>query len=1182
MNWRQLSVRTQYDAERSRSKGHRMDPHGIGTEELRAQVAELIGSEPEAVPIDANLFELGLESIVLMRLVGRFRQQGRAVTFADLAAQPTVSAWSELVGAAIEPVPAATARTPEPNRPDTGSFDLAVLQHAYWIGRSAEQRFGGVAPHLYTEFDGRAVDPERLRAALDAVARRHDMLRARITDDGQQVIESNPGWRGLTVHDLQSECDAVVELERTRQRLTHQMLDIEAGEVFSADLSLLPDGRTRLHLDVDMIAGDAVSFRILVADLARAYDGQELPAVDYSYARYLADRPQDRREARAQAERYWTDRLDSLPGAPTLPLVERDSGSPSATRRAFHLDSQHYSLLQSRARAQGVTPAVAVAAAFAEVVGAWSVEQRFLLNVPMFDRAPTHPAVGELVGDFSSSVMLDVDLRESLSFAERSRRLRARLHEDASHVDYSGVEVLRDLGRRRGQPVLAPVVFTSALGLGELFDARAREVFGDPVWIISQGPQVVLDAQITELDGGVLVNWDIRENEFLPGVPEAMFDAFEMLVRALVVDGDSVWSEPVGQLVPPRQLAPRTPAADVPRIDALPTAGNQTLHRAFFDRASRNPDAVALAWGDGESMTYGDLRDRAMRVAAALTDRDVAVGDTVGVTLPKGPDQVAAILGVLAAGGVYVPIGVDQPASRAALIARKAGFAVTIGGSGDDGLTVSDAVLTEPMPVPHLGPDTAPAYMIFTSGSTGEPKGVVVPHRAAMNTIGDLVRRFSLDERYRPLCLSELDFDLCTFDLFSVFEAGGTAVLIEEHERRDPQRWVALIRAHRVTVISCVPPLLDMILSTGEDLGDSLEVVMLGGDKVGLDLYRRMNAAVPGCRFAGLGGATETAIHNSICEVVEVDPHWRTVPFGLPLRSMALRVVDARGHQVPDWVPGELWVAGTGLADGYLDDPERTNERFVEADGYRWYRTGDLVRYGTDSMVEFIGRVDNQIKINGFRIELGEIESVLAGDPEVVAAAAVVDRSGSAAVMAAVVLGDSAADPDQSVAGITGRVADRLPAHMVPDRIVALRTLPLTVNGKIDSAAIAQQCRAAGDSERAGARVAPRTRLEGALALIWQSVLGAEEVGVTDTLFALGGDSVLATTIVARIRAAFDITSVTVRMLFAAPTVSGLAESMIAAEGNGELLEATAEIYVSIESMSEDQLVAALDHQHTP
>ncbi|KQU57001.1 non-ribosomal peptide synthetase [Rhodococcus sp. Leaf278] len=1166
-----------------------MDPHGIGTEKLRAQVAELIGVEPDSVSLDANLFELGLESIVLMRLVGRFRKQGSAVTFADLAARPTISAWSELVGVAVEPAPVSTAT--KSNAVNTGSFDLAVLQHAYWIGRSAEQRFGGVAPHLYTEFDGRGVDPDRLRNAFDAVARRHDMLRARITDNGQQVIESAPGWRGLTVHDLRRADDAAALLERTRQRLTHQILDIEAGEVFSADLSMLPDGRTRLHLDMDMIAGDAVSFRILVADLAQAYDGRALPTIDYSYERYLADRPDDRRNARAQAERYWSDRLDSLPGAPTLPLLERDSGTPVATRRAFHLDSHAYSQLQSQARAHGVTPAAAVAAAFAEVVGAWSREQRFILNVPMFDRAPTHPAVGELIGDFSSSVMLDVDLSENLSFAERSRHLRARLHEDASHVDYSGVEVLRELGRRRGEPVLAPVVFTSALGLGELFDGRAREVFGDPVWIMSQGPQVVLDAQITELDGGVLVNWDIRENEFLPGVPEAMFDAFESLVRGLV-DEDAVWTKPVGRLAPSRQLLSRTPTADVPRTDASPTVGTETLHRAFFDRAAGTPDAIALEWGDDESMTYGELCDRALRVAAALTDRGVAVGDTVGVTLPKGPDQVTAVLGVLAAGGVYVPIGVDQPATRAALIAEKAGFTVTIGGSGDDGLdvsesgacgmTISDAVLADPVTAPHLGPDTAPAYMIFTSGSTGEPKGVVVSHRAAMNTISDLIRRFELDELYRPLCLSELDFDLCTFDLFSVFAAGGTAVLIEEHERRDPQRWAALIRAHRVTVISCVPPLLDMILSTGEDLGDSLEVVMLGGDKVGIDLYRRLTAAVPGCRFAGLGGATETAIHNSICEVVDVDPNWRTVPFGVPLRSMALRVVDARGHQVPDWVPGELWVAGVGLADGYLGDPERTNERFVDADGYRWYRTGDLVRYGTGSMVEFVGRVDNQIKINGFRIELGEIDSVLGSDPEVVAAAAVVDRSGSATVMAAVVLTDRDADPDETVAGIIARAAERLPAHMVPERTVALRALPLTVNGKIDSAAIVELCRAAGNTERVQARVAPRTHLERALASIWQTVLGVDEIGVTDTLFSLGGDSVLATTIVARTRAAFDITYVTVRMLFAAPTVSGLAESMIVAAGDTELLEATAEIYVSIESMSEDQLLAALDQQHTP
>lgn len=1151
-----------------------MQRQNTGRDDVRALIAELIGADPSAVSDDANLFELGLESIVMMRVVGRFRKAGLTVTFADLAGTPTVAAWSQILAAAD----GSGAETPvDAIESEPDSFDLAVLQHAYWIGRSSEQRFGGVAPHLYTEFDGAGVDPARLRGALDAVANRHDMLRARISDNGKQTIEARPGWRGLTVHDLRESSDVDGALDATRTRLTHQMLNIEAGEVFSADLSLLPDGRTRLHLDVDMIAGDAVSFRILVEDLARAYGGEALPSIGYTYSRYLADRPHDRRIARERAERYWSERLDSLPGAPTLPLVEHDSGIAIAARRAVHLDRESYADLQANARTHGVTPAVAVAAAFAEVIGAWSREQHFILNVPMFDRAPTHPDVGSLVGDFSSSVMLEVDLTDALPFVERARRLQSRLHEDASHVDYSGVEVLRDLSRRRGEPVLAPVVFTSALGLGELFHDNARSVFGDPVWIMSQGPQVVLDAQITEVDGGVLVNWDIRENEFLPGVPGAMFDAFETLVRGMVADRESIWNCPVGQLVPEHQLSVRTPSSDVPRLDATPPAGADTLHRGFFDTAARTPDADALAWSDDKSMTYAELRDRALRVASALAEKGVAVGDTVGITLPKGPDQVVAVLGVLAAGGVYVPIGVDQPAARSALISARAAFRVTIGTEGDGVLTIADAVTREPRQEPHFGPDDAPAYMIFTSGSTGEPKGVVVPHRAATNTIGDLVERFELGTDYRPLCLSELDFDLCTFDLFSVFATGGTAVLIEEHERKDPQRWTRLIVERNVTVISCVPPLLDMILSTGEDLGTSLRVVMLGGDKVTVDLHRRLTAAVPGCRFAGLGGATETAIHNSICEVTEVDPYWRTVPFGVPLRATALRVVDSRGNMVPDWVPGELWVAGTGLADGYLDDPVRTDQRFVHVDGYRWYRTGDLVRYGTGSMVEFMGRIDNQIKINGFRIELGEVDSVLADDPEVRSAAAVLANDGAPSLAAAVVL-EGDADTG-AVTRVVDRISDRLPSHMIPDRIVTVAALPLTVNGKIDTAAILEIVRAASDSEREQSHVAPRTHLERAVALVWQSVLRVDSVGVTDTLFALGGDSVLATTIVARLREALDTTTVTVRMMFASPTVAGVAKQMIAVEGGDERLEAVAEVFVSIESMSEDELIAALEQQ---
>ncbi|MGW5146827.1 amino acid adenylation domain-containing protein [Rhodococcus koreensis] len=1107
-------------------------------DDVRAVVAEALGVEQSTIGGGANLFELGLESLVVMRLVGRWRRDGLIVTFADLAAEPTVAAWSSILTTADTPV--VTDAAPRAHSDSGDTFDLAVLQHAYWVGRGGDQTLGGVAPHLYTEFDGPSVDPARLRTALDAVTARHGMLRARITDNGRQQILPTSGRRPLTVTDLTAADTATVEahLAAARHRLSHQMLDIEAGEVFSAELTLLPGDRSRLHLDVDMIAGDAVSYRILLDDIARAYGGETLPLIEYDYGRYLADRPAERRASRAAAETYWRGRLDELPGAPSLPLVDGDAGAARATRLAFHLDAAGYDRLRSAARAYGVTPAVAVATAFAEVIGAWSRESRFLLNVPMFDRAHTHPDVAKLVGDFSSSVMLDVDLTDDLPFVDRARAVQATLHADASHVDYSGVEVLRDLGRSRGEQVLAPVVFTSALSLGELFHRRVRETFGDPVWIISQGPQVVLDAQITELDGGLLVNWDIRENEFLPGVPAAMFDAFERLVSLIVDGGTGFWNSAIPALLPDTQALIREPAP----IDSHPGdfpagASPALLHAGFFERAAATPDAVALTWASGTVMTYGALADGALRVAAALASTGVTAGDAVGITLPKGPDQVIAVLGVLAAGAVYVPIGVDQPRSRADLIADAARFRTVIGRD----LSMSDALAHNPIARPHLGSPDDAAYMIFTSGSTGRPKGVVVPHVAAMNTIGDLVDRYDLDESYRPLCLSELDFDLCTFDLFSCLSVGGTAVLIEEHERKDPQRWAHMIVEDQVSVLSCVPPLLDMILSTGVDLGDTLKVVMLGGDKVTVDLYRRLTAAVPGCRFAGLGGATETAIHNSICEVRSVDPRWRTVPFGSPLRNMAFRVVDRHGRDVPQWVGGELWVSGIGLATGYLNDPQRTAERFVQARGRRWYRTGDLVRYVEDGMVEFLGRIDNQVKINGFRIELGEVEAVMNQDRDIISAAAALDTAGSPILVAAAVLtGDAGASAD----AVLDRLAGSLPAHMVPDRIVVTSALPVTVNGKIDRDAIVASARELSDSQRRAAHLAPRTPLETTIADVWRAVLGVDRVGVTDTLFALGGDSVLATTIVARLRERLNTDAVTVRMVFAAPTVAGLADKI--------------------------------------
>ncbi|MFI6033361.1 amino acid adenylation domain-containing protein [Streptomyces sp. NPDC051315] len=1127
---------------------------------------------------DDSLISWGLDSITLMRIAGGWRRQGVRVGFAELAREPTLRAWRALLASRTAAAPR-TAPEPAPPTPVTvpdEPFPLAVMQHAYWIGRGEDTTLGSVAAHLYVEFDGADVDADRLEAAVRALAARHDMLRARFTDDGRQEILPALTRPATTVHDLREldEKAAWARLDELRYASSHARLDVAAGEVFSVLLSLLPEGRTRLHVDVDMLAADALSYRVLLSDLATLYEdpGASLPPIRTSYPAYLAERADVRRLSRAQAQEWWRRRVPELPSAPDLPLVpEAERADPTrVTRRHHWLPPEEKRRLTARAHQHGLTPAMAVATAFSEVLAAWSGQPRFLLNVPMFDRRGSHPDVDLLVGDFTSSVLLDVDLGERAPFAEHARRLQDRMHTDAAHCDYSGVEVLRDLSRERGEQVLAPVVFTSALNLGELFDAGVRRSFGEPVWIISQGPQVLLDAQVTEVDGGLLVNWDVREDAFPAGLIDAMFAAFHGLVARLGTD-DEVWEQPVPALLPADQRTVRAAvnATDGPR-------GHRLLHEAFFARAAEQPDAPALLWGSEQVLAYGELADRALRCAAALVARGVRPGDTVAVSLPKGPDQITAVLGVLAAGAAYVPVGVDQPPARRNRIHAIAGCRVILtdgrllDGPGDpDVLPVAEAVRETPLPEPVRADEEQVAYVLFTSGSTGEPKGVEVPHRAAVNTIDDLDERYAVGTSDRCLALSALEFDLSVYDVFGLLGAGGAVVLVADDDRREARRWADLVRTHKVTLVNCVPPLLDMLLlatAPGELTG--LRAVLLGGDWVGTDLPGRLAERAPGCRFAGLGGTTETAIHSTVCDVRDgrVPAHWKAVPYGTPLRNVRCRVVDPRGRDCPDWVPGELWIGGDGVALGYRGDPVRTAEKFTEADGVRWYRTGDLARYWPDGTLEFLGRRDHQVKVRGFRIELGEVEAALAGHPAVRRAVAGLTRGRgvqlAAAVAAAKVTEGELRDWARSV----------LPPHMVPARIAVTGELPLTSNGKLDRRAV----RELWEGESEGGHRAPGTALETVVASTWADVLGVGRVGLDDGFFALGGDSVLATVIVARLREALDTSEVSVRSLFASLTAGGMAERLAAEERTPGRLEQVAALHLEIEAMSAAEIDAAL------
>jgi mycobactin phenyloxazoline synthetase len=1150
----------------------------VSAETIRREVAELLAVEHEAIDPTVDLVGQGLDSIRMMALAGRWRRLGYPVDFATLATAPTIQAWSGLLSQSPD-VGEPEAAEPRSAQPSDQPFALAPMQHAMWVGRANNQPLGGVAGHLYVEFDGADIDPERLQAAAADLTRRHPMLRVQFLADGSQRIRPVAEFPSVavTVHDLRDlDPDAVNQrLDEIQTTKSHQQLD---DGVFELAVSLLPGQRSRLHVDLDMQGADAMSYRTLMADLATFYLGGRLSELDYSYSDYR--RSADPHGPRHDADRdWWAQRVPQLPDPPALPQLAEPSSAPKSTRRWHWLDPTTRDALFGAARARGITPAMAVAGSFANTLAAWSSSARFLLNVPLFARQPLHPDVDSLVGDFTSSLLLDVDLIDAATPAERAQTMQNAFRVAAAHADYPGLSVLRDLARHRGGQVLAPVVFTSALGLGELFRPVVTQAFGSPGWIISQGPQVSLDAQVTEFDGGILVNWDVREDVFPPGVIDAMF-AHHVGELLALASADNAWDAPGPSVLPAAQRALRDA---VNSGSAVPSG--EALHDGFFRRAAQQPDAPAMFSSAGD-LTYRQLRDQALALAAALRANGVRAGDTVAVVGPKCAEQVPAVLGILAAGGVYLPIGVDQPPDRAERILHtgQVSMALVCGGQQRSlpvpTLTIADVLRSAPASSEFQPVATDPselAYVLFTSGSTGEPKGVEVTHDAAMNTVEFIARHFDIGAADRCLALSTLEGDISVMDIFVTLRTGGSIVMVDEAQRRDPDAWARLIDERNVTVLHFMPGWLEMLVEVGAGRLSSVRVVPTGGDWVRPEVARRLREQAPALRFAGLGGATETAVHNTIFEIgdgAELPAGTSALPYGTPLPNNACRVVNERGDDCPDWVVGELWVSGRGLARGYRGRPDLTAQRFVVHDDRTWYRTGDLARYWPDGTVEFVGRADHRVKVSGYRVELGEVEAALRLIPGVaIAVAASVPIPSGGDILAAAVRAD---DSRLTAASIREAMADFVPPHMIPRRVVLSQYIPFTLAGKIDRRLVEEQLRGAVAGLAKSGRRAPSTPLQSALAAIVGDVLAKESVGVDDDFFELGGDSVLATQAVARIRSWLDSPDVMVADIFGARTVSELAALLSRREREPGRLDEVAELYLEVTQMDADHVLAAI------
>ncbi|MCV4267105.1 non-ribosomal peptide synthetase [Pseudomonas capsici] len=973
-----------YTSTRKASTKHATALAAFNPATLVDELAKQLRLPVDQLPGDANLLRLGLDSMHLMAWLNRFRRQGFKVTLSDLYEHPTLDGWQALLGtAAVNDNTQSVASQPLPRMSDGQPFPLTAVQHAYLVGRSSEQPLGGVGCHLYQEFDGQGLTPQVLEPAIYQLIERHPMLKTRFLPNGLQQWQPHSSWPGLKVHDLRrhDEDSRQQSLLQLREQLSHRRLQVETGETFDFQLCLLPEGKHRLLVNIDLLVCDAASFNQLFEELIALIGEQPLPpsSSDYDFCSYLAQVERNDQARIEQAKAWWMARLDDLPLAPILPLAQEPERIEQVriSRRRGQLDAGQWQIFKVHAGHHGVTPTMALATLFSAVLGRWSGQRKLLLNLTLFDRQPLHPAVSDMIADFTNILPLPVECHGQ-TFAElalANQRTFAEVHE---HSAWSGVEVLRELKKHQRHPHGAPLVFTSNLGR-PLYGEAEETSIGELGWGISQTPQVWIDHLAFEHRGQIMLQWDSNNDLFPKGLTDTLFEVYFEQVLALIADPTG-WSRPLPELMPAIQREVRAQV----NATAQPVPAG-LLHEAVFAQAEETPDAIALIQGERQ-LSFAQMIDQASRLAGSLQARGVGAGDTVAVSMFKDIGQIIAVLGILKAGAIYVPVPPDQPLARRLGIYKGAGVKCVLTSADepreseiDNRLDWQQAILGEPLLEQVPVDEQQPAYIIYTSGSTGEPKGVVISHRSALNTCMDISQRHEVGTDDRVLALSALHFDLSVYDIFGVLGSGASIVLVNEQQRRDPALWCELIVKHGITLWNSVPALFDMLLTYSEgfelDSPAHLRVVMLSGDWIGLDLPERYHQYRTDGQFVAMGGATEAAIWSNTCTVARVEPHWRSIPYGTPLANQSYRVVDELGRDCPDWVAGELWIGGIGVAQGYFNDIERSARQFVEVDGERWYRTGDMGCYWPDGTLEFLGRRDKQVKVGGYRIELGEIDA---------------------------------------------------------------------------------------------------------------------------------------------------------------------------------------------------------------
>ena len=983
-------------------------------------------------------------------------------------------------------------------------FDLTDVQMAYLMGRNEHFTLGGISTHYYGEFDINQ-DIETFNKNIRKLIKRHPMLRTVISPDGQQITLDNVPDYKIEVKDLRG-IDSALQakyIANERERMSHHIFKSDQWPLFEFKGYKLDDDKNYIFMGIDLMIADGGSFKIFGDELRQLSENSdlELEELKFTFRDYINALSEFKASPiYLEDKRFWKDKLREFPLAPMIPLKKDPNlvKKPYFKRKKSVINKNDWDLLKKKARENNVTPSALLCTAYSEILAHWSNQPDMAINLTVFNRHPFHEDVEKLVGDFTSIILLDIHLDAKLQLWDNAKKVQSTLMKGLEHRHYDGVEFIRDISRDRGLENVAamPIVFTSML-----FDEKETglsEIFAKMKYGISQTSQVYIDYQVMENNGNLCITWDYVEEIFDSNVIDSMFSQYIKCLYNILEEQEILKfnnSENYGLLQEYN--------------DTGVEIEENTLQELFKKQVQITPDSIAVKLED-KTITYKELDKKSNQIANYLIDKNIGCNDFVAIYAKRDINTIINIMAVLKTGAAYVPIEPEYPDERREYIYSNSNCKMLLEPSfyNDNNIEKYSEICNG---IYDNKDDVA--YVIYTSGSTGKPKGVVITHKSAVNTIVDINNKFNVTSNDKIIGLSSMGFDLSVYDIFGALTSGATLVMVKNH--RDVMKLINIIKKEKITLWNSVPAIIDMVMSNSSEefIDYDLKNVLLSGDWIPMNLPEKIKKHFKNVNVISLGGATEASIWSIYYPVKEVKEEWKSIPYGYPLGNQKFYVLDYRMEICPVGVEGQLYIGGKGIAKGYMNDEEKTRNAFINHSklGYI-YKTGDYGKLHESGYIEFLGRKDHQVKIRGYRIELGEIEKQIFEYGDIKNAVVVdrTDKNGNKYICAYLV-----ADEEIDISKLRNHLYKVLPEYMIPNNFIQLEKILLTANGKVDLKALPEPVVM---DETAVDIVKPVNEIQESMIKVWQEVFSSDCISITDRFFALGGDSIKAIQICAKLQ----------------------------------------------------------------